>query len=76
LREDGLEVVRTRTANRRLLQQLLQIGVVVLIEAETPTEVSIAHDSAALAFEPVVGLPQDLAQAAVLLLRAVKGSTR
>ena len=73
LREDGVEVVRTRTANRRLLQQLLQIGLVVLIEAEAPTEVSIAHDSAALAFEPVFGLPPDPAQAAVLVLRALKG---
>jgi sulfate adenylyltransferase subunit 1 (EFTu-like GTPase family) len=74
LREDGREVVRTRTANRRLLQQLLQIGVVVLIEAEAPTDVSIAHDSAALAFEPLVGLPQDPGEAAALVLRALKGS--
>ena len=76
LRENGLEVVRTRTANRHLLQQLLHIGVVVLIEAEAPTEVSIAHDAAALAFEPVLGLPQDPGEAAVLVLRALKGSPR
>ena len=73
LREAGVEVVRTRTANRRLLQQLLQIGLVVLIEAEAPTEVSIAHDSAALAFEPMFGLPPDPAQAAVLVLQTLKG---
>ena len=76
LREDGREVVCTRTANQRLLQQLLHIGLVVLIEAEAPTEVSIAHDSAALAFEPVLGLPQDPGEAAVLVLQALKGSPR
>jgi sulfate adenylyltransferase large subunit len=55
----GLQVVRTRTANRYLIQKLLQIGVVVLIEAEGlsdfPTEISIARDPASLVFEPLAG---------------------
>jgi sulfate adenylyltransferase large subunit len=48
LRQDGLEVVRTRTTNHHLIQQLLQIGVVVLIESDGlsdfPGEVSIAPE--------------------------------
>jgi sulfate adenylyltransferase large subunit len=55
--EAGVQVVTTRTANRDLWQKLLQIGVVVLIEAEGqpdfPGEISIAHDPAALVFEPL-----------------------
>jgi sulfate adenylyltransferase large subunit len=55
----GLQVVRTRTANRYLIQKLLQIGVVVLIEAEGlsdfPTEISIARDPTSLVFEPLAG---------------------
>jgi sulfate adenylyltransferase large subunit len=55
--EAGVQVVTTRTANRDLWQKLLQIGVVVLIEAEGqpdfPAEISIAHDPAALVFEPL-----------------------
>ena len=57
--EAGVPVVRTRTADRDLWQKLLQIGVVVLIEAEGqadfPGEISIAHDPAALVFEPLAG---------------------
>jgi sulfate adenylyltransferase large subunit len=55
--EAGVPVVTTRTANRDLWQKLLQIGVVVLIEAEGqpdfPAEISIADDPAALVFEPL-----------------------
>jgi len=55
--EAGVQVVTTRTADRDLWQKLLQIGVVVLIEAEGqpdfPGEISIAHDPAALVFEPL-----------------------
>src|SRR6202522_4474768 len=47
LRNTGAEVIRTRSQNRKLIQQLLQIGVYVQIEAEEGAEVSIA-------FEPVV----------------------
>jgi hypothetical protein len=57
LLEAGVQVVTTRTANRGLWQKLLQIGVVVLIQAEglpdLPAEVSIAVDPAALLFEPL-----------------------
>jgi sulfate adenylyltransferase subunit 1 (EFTu-like GTPase family) len=55
--EAGVQVVTTRTANRDLWQKLLQVGVVVLIEAEGqpdfPGEISIAHDPAALVFQPL-----------------------
>jgi hypothetical protein len=55
--EAGVQVVTTRTANRDLWQKLLQIGVVVLVEAvgqsDFPGEISIAHDPAALVFEPL-----------------------
>jgi hypothetical protein len=55
--EAGVQVVTTRTTNRDLWQKLLQIGVVVLIEAEGqsdfPAGISIAHDPAALVFEPL-----------------------
>ena len=72
----GLQVVRTRTANRDLLQKLLQIGVVVLIEAEGlsdfPTEISIAHDPASLVFEPLAGSQDE--SAIDLVLRALHRS--
>jgi hypothetical protein len=53
--EAGMQVVTTRSANRDLWQKLLQIGVVVLIEAQGAgdVEISIAHDPAALVFEPL-----------------------
>ena len=55
--EAGVQVVTTRTSNRDLWQKLLQIGVVVLIEADAqsdfPAEISIAQDPAALDFEPL-----------------------
>jgi sulfate adenylyltransferase subunit 1 len=76
LRKAGVEVVRTRTNHRGLLQRLLHIGVVVLIESEGlddfPGEVSIAHDSAAFVFEPLAGLPEEPAEAMALILRALR----
>ncbi len=69
LRNSGAEVVRTRSKNRKLIQQLLQIGVFVLIEDEAGTEVSIAHESAV--FEPVAALPRDPASAVEFLLNAL-----
>ncbi len=55
--EAGVPVVTTRTSNRHLWQKLLQIGVVVLIEADVQSdfaaEISIAQDPAALDFEPL-----------------------
>ncbi len=74
LRKAGMEVVRTRTNDRGLLQRLLHIGVVVLIESEGlddfPGEVSIARESAAFVFEPLAGQPTDTAG---LILRALRG---
>jgi sulfate adenylyltransferase large subunit len=73
LSEAGVGVVRTRTANRDLLQRLLHIGVVVLIESEGGSgEVSIAHDAAV--FEPVAELPEDPEEAIDLILRSLYGS--
>jgi sulfate adenylyltransferase subunit 1 len=78
LRESGVEVVRIRTVNRPLVQRLLQIGAVVLIESEGldgyPGEVSVAHDSVALSFAPVAGLPEDPTQATIHILSVLKGS--
>jgi sulfate adenylyltransferase large subunit len=78
----GVEVVRTRTGNRELLQRLFKAGVVVLIEAEGLNdfsgEVSIAlpgtDDSARLSFEPVPGLPEEPAKALVLVQRVLAQS--
>jgi sulfate adenylyltransferase large subunit len=70
LRNSGAEVVRTRSKNRKLIQQLLQIGVFVLIEEEAGAEVSIAHESAL--FEPVAALPDDPASAVELLLSSLQ----
>jgi len=68
LRNTGAEVIRTRSQNRKLIQQLLQIGVYVLIEAEEGAEVSIA-------FEPVAALPSDHASAVQFLLNALQRGT-
>jgi sulfate adenylyltransferase large subunit len=70
LRNSGAEVVRTRSKNRKLIQQLLQIEVFVLIEDEAGAEVSIAHESAV--FEPVAELPSDPASAVELLVNALQ----
>ena len=75
LREAGMEVVRTRTNDRGLLQRLLHIGVVVLIESEGlddfPGEVSIARESAGFVFEPLAGLA--VLDTAGLVLRLLRG---
>jgi sulfate adenylyltransferase large subunit len=83
MREAGVEVVRTRTANRVLIQRLLQIGVVVLIETsgldDFPGEVMLAlpggiEDS--LVFEPVSGVPAEPAGAVVRILRELNWGNR
>ncbi len=77
LRKTGVDVVRTRTSDRGLLQRLLHVGVVVLIESEGlddfPGEVAIAHESAAFVFEPLAGLPEEPADAVGLILQALRG---
>jgi sulfate adenylyltransferase large subunit len=76
LRKAGAEVVRTRTANRNVIQQLLHIGLIVLIESDGlsdfPGEVSMARDAAV--FEPVVGLPEAPEKALAEVLRVLQGS--
>jgi sulfate adenylyltransferase large subunit len=66
----GVEVVRTRTGNRELLQRLFQAGVVVLIEAEVDSsdEVSVAvlGKDGPLSFEPVAGSAEEPAISVVL----------
>jgi hypothetical protein len=66
----GVEVVRTRTGNRELLQRLFQAGVVVLIEAEADSsdEVSVAvlGKDGPLSFEPVAGSAEEPAISVVL----------
>ena len=67
--------MRTRTANRALLQRLFQAGVTVLIEAEVPDEfpgeVSLALPSRDVSFEPVTGLPGEPAEKLAFILRAL-----
>jgi sulfate adenylyltransferase large subunit len=70
LRNRGAEVVRTRSKNPKLIQQLLQIGVFVLIEDEAGAEVSITRETGEL--EPLA-LPTDPASAVQLLLSALQG---
>ena len=64
--KSGVDVVRTRTGNRALLQRLFQAGVMVLIEAqdlnEFPGEVSLALPNRDLSFEPVTGLQGEPAE--------------
>jgi sulfate adenylyltransferase large subunit len=75
LGKSGADVVRTRTANRALLQRLFQAGVTVLIEAddldEFSGEVSLALPGADVAFEPVTGLPGEPAERLAFILRAL-----
>jgi hypothetical protein len=59
---------------------LLHVGVVVLVESEGlddfPGEVSIARESAGFVFEPLAGLPEEPADAAGLILRALRGESQ
>jgi sulfate adenylyltransferase large subunit len=75
LGESGVDVVRTRTANRALLQRLFQAGVTVLIEAndldEFSGEVSLARPSKDVSFAPITGLPGEPAEKLAFLLRAL-----
>jgi sulfate adenylyltransferase large subunit len=63
LRQDGVEVVRTRTTNRNLIHQLLQIGVVVLLESDGLSE-----------FE--LGLPEEPTAAVAHILSVLRGSNQ
>jgi sulfate adenylyltransferase large subunit len=73
----GVDVVRTRSANRLLLQRLFQARVTVLIEAqdldEFPGEVSLALPSKDVSFESLAGLPGEPAAKLAFVLRAVVG---
>ncbi len=76
LGKSGIDVVRARTANRALLQRLLQAGVTVLIEAqgpeEFPGEVSLALPNRDLSFEAVTGLPGEPAEKLAFILRTLQ----
>jgi sulfate adenylyltransferase large subunit len=76
LGESGVDVVRTRTANRALLQRLFQAGVTVLVEAqgldEFPGEVSLALPTTDLSFQSITGLPGEPAEKLALILRALQ----
>ncbi len=76
LGKSGVDVVRTRTANRALLQRLFQAGVTVLIEAqdldEFSSEVSVALPNRDVSFEPFTGLPSELAEKQAFILRALQ----
>jgi hypothetical protein len=68
--------VRTRTANRALLQRLFQAGVVVLIEAndleEFSGEVSVARPRRDVSFERVTGLPDEPTEKLAAIVRAIE----
>ena len=76
LGKSGVDVVRTRTGNRALLQRLFQAGVTVLIEAqdleEFPSEVSLALPNRDVSFEPVTGLPGEAAEKLAFILRTLR----
>jgi hypothetical protein len=75
LGKSGVDVVRTRTANRALLQRLFQAGVMVLIEANDLDEFSgealLARPNTDVSFTPVAGLPSEPAEKLAFLLRAL-----
>jgi sulfate adenylyltransferase large subunit len=75
LGKSGVDVVRTRTASRALLQRLFQAGVTVLIEAndlgEYSGEVSLARPSTDVSFAPIAGLPVEPTEKLAFLLRAL-----
>ncbi len=74
LGKSGVDVVRTRQANRALLQRLFQAGVTVLIEAddldEFSGEVSVALPNRDV-FEPITGLPDEPAEKLAFILRVL-----
>jgi hypothetical protein len=75
LGKSGVDVVRTRTADRSLLQRLFQAGITVLIEAndldEFSGEVSLARPGTDVSFAPITGLPGEPAEKLAFLLRAL-----
>jgi hypothetical protein len=75
LGKSGVDVVRTRIANRALLHRLFQAGVTVLIEANDPdefsSEVSLALPSTDASFVPMTGLPGEPAEKLAFILRAL-----
>jgi sulfate adenylyltransferase large subunit len=77
LLNSGVDVVRTRTANRALLQRLFQAGVTVLIDAqdleEFPSEVSVALPDRDVSFEPIPELPDEPADKLAAIARALVG---
>jgi sulfate adenylyltransferase large subunit len=82
LENSGVDVVRTRTANRALLQRLFQAGVTVLIDAqdldEFAGEVLLALPNKDVSFEPVTGLPGEAAEKVAYILHTLdaEGSSR
>jgi sulfate adenylyltransferase large subunit len=76
LGKSGVDVVRTRTGNRAMLQRLFQAGVTVLIEAqeleEFPGEISLAMPNRDISFEPVTGVPGEPAEKLAFLLRTLQ----
>jgi sulfate adenylyltransferase subunit 1 len=74
--KSGVDVVRTRTANRALLQRLFQAGVTVLIEPQGPDEfpgdVSLALPNGEVSFEPINGLPGEPAEKLAFILRTLQ----
>jgi sulfate adenylyltransferase large subunit len=76
LGKSGVDVVRTRTGNRALLQRLFQAGVTVLIEAqdldEFPSEVSLALPNRGVSFEPITGSSGEPAEKLAFILRTLQ----
>jgi hypothetical protein len=72
LLDAGVPAVRTRKLNPEIIQQLLHMGLVVLIESpDLDTDASISRDSSV--FTPVAGLPEDHANAIDRILQTLYG---